>query len=291
MSQAAARTRSTLIYAADEETGGVDVYDYATGSLVGTLSGLIAQAGCVDAKGDVILVSGNGTALEYAHGGTTPTRTYTPGGDLVGCSVDRRGDIAFTVDGPGRLVVYRGGNPNDVATYSDTECVLQQVMGYDNRGNVIGEGEYTSVNVCAVLRKAHEEKTLSTDGISINFGDGTMWDGKYVELSDQEAGTGKSATGLIQASLSGTTLSSQGETILADTCYRGLVDVLNPFVLGTKNTPVNDRQGSVVVGSNLYCASAGTPSIEYWHYPAGGDAFTSFSTTDIVTVVAVSIGT
>ncbi len=279
----------TLIYAEDAETGDVNVYDYTNGEQVGTIDEFIIS-GCVDAKGNVYLVKFSGdSVLEYAHGGTEPIQTYTPGGPLAGCSVDASGDVAITGTSPGRVTVYAKGNPNRDATYSNTECETQASMGYDNKGNVIGLGEYDTINVCAVLAKARQETTLTTSGITINHINGTMWDGKYIALSDAEAEQGN-LTGIYQATLSGTTLTAHGETLLTDTCYRGYVAVGNPFILGTKNTPANDRQGKVVVGSNAFCFMSGSGGgIEYWHYPKGGNPFKMYTTTDEIAVLAVSI--
>ena len=232
-------------------------------------------------------ISGD-SVLEYAHGGTEPIQTYTPGGTLAGCSVDASGDVAITATSPGGVTVYAKGNPNRAVTYSNSECETQASMGYDDKGNVIGLGEYDIINVCAVLAKARQETTLTTSGITINHINGTMWDGKYIALSDAEAGARKPHR-IYQATLSGTTLTAHGETLLTDTCYRGYVDVGNPFILGTRNTPANDRQGKVVVGSNAFCFMGSGGGIEYWHYPKGGNPFKMYITTDEIAVLAVSI--
>jgi len=283
--------KSILIYAAPADTDDVNVYDYSSGEQVGVLSGFSAAAGCVDATGNVYMVSPNGTAFEFAHGGTTPIQTYSPGGDLVGCSVDAKGDLAVTAASPGVLTIYAKGSPSQSRTYSNSECEIMSAMGYDDKGNIIGEGQYNGTYICAVLRGARQETTLATSGITINAPNGSMWDGEYFEVGDQEAGSGKSLTGLNEVSLSGTTLTSRGETMLTDTCYRGLVDVLNPFVVGEKNTPINKHQGRVVVGSNRLCPPSNGLGIEFWHYPQGGNPFKTYGTTQSVNVLAVSIGT
>jgi hypothetical protein len=290
MLPAAKTAKSILIYAAPADTENINVYDYSSGAQVGMLTGLPAAAGCVDAAGNVYVVSGNGTALEYAHGGTAPIQTYSPGGDLVGCSVDAKGDFAVTAASPGAVTVYAKGNPSESKTYSNAACEVMSAMGYDDMGNLIGVGQYTSTNVCALLRGAKQETTLTTSGLSIKAPNGSMWDGQYLEIGDQEAG-GNGLTGLNEMTLSGTTLTSHGEVLLNDTCYRGLVDVLNPFVVGKKNTPVNKHQGSVVIGSNRLCQPSNGLGIEFWHYPQGGNPFKTYSTTQSVDVLAVSIGT
>lgn len=163
-------------------------------------------------------------------------------------------------------------------------------MGYDDSGNLIGAGKYDSTYICALLKHAKQETTLSPDGITINFPNGSMWDGKYLEIGDEGAGSSKGQTGMYETSLSGTTLTSAGEVVLADTCYRGYVAVLNPFVVGKKNTPVNREQGTVVVGSNSYCLENDSEGIEIWHYPQGGNPYKKYTTAQPVSVLAVSIG-
>jgi len=284
---------ATLVYAVDASTGDVNVYDYANGQQVGTISGdfIVSAAGCVDARGDVFLTAA-GNVMEYAHGGTTPLRTYTPGrGTIVGCSVDAKGDLAISTSTPGGVVIYAKGNPEHSATYSNSECEDQAAMGYDDKGDVIGAGKYDDVEVCAVLARARQETTLSTSGMTINSPNGTMWDGKYVAVSDEEAGSEREVTGIYEATLSGSNLTSRHEVLLTDTCYRGYSSVLNPFILGTTNTPVNNRQGRVVVGVNSLCFESGSGGLEYWHYPKGGNPYKMYVTTDEISVLVVSIGT
>jgi hypothetical protein len=111
---------------------------------------------------------------------------------------------------------------------------------------------------------------LSASGITIVFPGGTMWDGKYIAVGDQEA-NGGFGTGIYEASLTGSTLTSHGEALLTDTCDSNYADVVNPFILGKKNTPVNDRQGKVVPGANLDCGT-----VNLWHYPKGGNPFKTY---------------
>jgi hypothetical protein len=115
-------------------------------------------------------------------------------------------------------------------------------------------------------------KRLTTRGIVIDFPDSVMWDGKYLALGDQEA-KGTDETGIWRATLSGSTLSASRETLLHDNCDDQYNDVVQPFVVGAKNTPVNDKEGSAVVGGNQLCGSG---AYGFWHYPAGGSPFKEF---------------
>ena len=85
-------------------------------------------------------------------------------------------------------------------------------------------------------------------------------------------------------------MKSHGETILTDTCQSSYTGV-DPFILGEKNTPVNDRQGNVLVGTNTWCTSKGKYLIEFWHYPRGGNPYKVYKVkVPIWGVGAISIG-
>lgn len=282
-----AKHKSVLVYSGDWSTDDVDVYDYPSGKQVGSLTGFDQPyGGCVDAKGDVFVANiGNGTAVEYAHGGTKVLNTYRPGGEPIGCSVDKKGDFAVTSFSPGGVTVYAGGKSSEGASYSNSSCEYQWPMGYDDKGNLIGIGQRSQITVCALLAGATSETTLSTQDITIYTSGGTMWDGKYIALADQTADD-EHDTGIVEASLSGSTLTGHGEAIIGDNCDEE--DDVNPFILGKANTPVNARQGTVVVGTTPACSySAG---IYFWHYPRGGNPYRSFTTNGYhYSVSAVSI--
>ena len=193
---------------------------------------------------------------------------------------------------PGEVTVFRRGNPSKATTYSDPDCEFLWTMGYDDKGNLIGEGEYSSIDVCALLAGSKTMTTLSFgSSITIDFPGGTTWDGKYIALGNQEAG-GTFETGIVQVTLSGTTLTVVGETVLSDDCESDYVDDVNPFIVGKKNTPVNHKQGKVLVGPNLWCPDAGTSAVDYWPYPAGGLPFKKLPSPPADPYgAAVSIGT
>jgi hypothetical protein len=262
---------SALLYVSDEDTNDVYVYDYPSGSAVGALTGFNQPYGqCVDKKGDVFIANyGDGTAVEYARGGTSPIATYSPGGTPIGCSVDANGDVAITSFDPGEVTVYPAGNPSSGTTYSNSSCEYLWTMGYDRHDNLVGAGESTSNAICEL---AVGEGTMTTDSFTgtIYFPAGTMWDGKYIAVGDQEAG-GAFQTGIYQSKLGGTTLTEVSDTVLSATCYDDYTDVVQPFIVGPKNTPMNKKQGKSVVGSNLWCIDGGSGEVECWNYPAGGN--------------------
>lgn len=272
----AAGGTSPLLYLSDGSAGTVYVLDYKNGKQVGELTGISGPSNmCVDAKGDVYIVFGSGSIDEYAHGGTKVLNTYDPGGEIVGCSVDAKGDLAATGFDPAQVTVYAGGNSSKSTVYSSSDCEFLWAMGYDDKGNLIGEGETSQITVCAVLAGSKSMTTLSMQGITIYFPDGTMWDGKHIALGDQEANK-QFVTGLVPATLSGSTLSSSGEVVLTDTCDSDYNDVVNPFIVGTKNTPVNHKRAKVVLGANVWCSGTST-QIDFWHYATGGNPYKDYT--------------
>jgi predicted secreted protein len=263
-----------LLYAGSWDTNDVYVYDYPSGTTVGTITGNDEPYGmCVDQKGDVYVANfGNGTIHEYAHGGTIAINTYFPGGELIGCSVSARGEVAATSFDPGQVTVYAKGKTTSGTTYSNSACEYIWTMGYSAAGDLVGVGEYTSIDVCALMAGSKSETTLSESGITIGFPGGTMWDGKYVALGDQEAG-GTYQIGVWPATISGTTITAATpEVIFHDSCESDYAGDVNPFFAGKTNvTPKTKRRATNMVGPNrpnVDCSLQGVVNV--WKYPAGG---------------------
>lgn len=284
--------KSILLYAGNSD--GVGFYDYKTGEQVGEITSVSSPEGiCVDKKGDVYVVGSGAYVYEFAHGGTKAINQYAVSGDVVGCSVDAANDLAVTNFSSGDVCIWKGGKGSPTCYAAPNGCAYMWTAGYDDKGDLFVEGEYESVAVCALLKGSSQFEPVTVKGATIYYPNGVSWDGKYVALSDQETG-GVYQTGIYQSSLSesssGLTLTVANTVVFDDTCYSDYTDLAEPFVVGKKNTPVNHSEGTVVVGSNLWCYDEGEPSVEYWHYPAGGNSFKSISGISSAGV-AVSIGT
>lgn len=255
-----------LLYVSDLATNDVYVYDYTSGEAVGKLTGFDQPgAQCVDPKGDVFIATAQGL-VGYHHGGKHQFRIIP--GVAKGCVMHMNRYSVLLAGG-----VYRGSGPDqDCTSYkkhkniscwqNSTVCYTMWPIGSGRSGPQVAEGEPTgggAVGVCSSFGTLSFAQTIYSPGP-------VMWDGKYFALTDQEVG-GSGQTVIYQASLSGNTLTSQGETYLADPCDAGSTDVAQPFIVGTKNTLKNKKQGTVVVGGNALCPG----TFDYWKYPAGGD--------------------
>ncbi|HEV3090467.1 MAG TPA: hypothetical protein VGX91_03385 [Candidatus Cybelea sp.] len=115
---------------------------------------------------------------------------------------------------------------------------------------------------------------MRSSGTTIEFPGSAMWDGKYITFVLQEGGTTGEGMTIQRAreSKSGD-LTFVGQTKLTDNCDNSAVDIVNPFIVGKRNTPVNRVEGDTVVAADLWCTNEGYPQFYYWRYPAGGLPF------------------
>jgi hypothetical protein len=108
---------------------------------------------------------------------------------------------------------------------------------------------------------------MTLSGGTINSPGSVMWDGQYIALTDQKAHPFK--TGIYRTTLSGTTLTVVGtETILHDSCILAHHNsrLVQPFIVGTTNTPLTTTTGTKIVGGDVTCAAG---KVALWHYTAG----------------------
>jgi hypothetical protein len=274
-----------LLYVSDQSTGNIYVWNWNTLAavpsydIIGNFTKPYGQ--CVDKSGDIYIADyATGNTLEFARGGTHPTSTYAyPGagsGAAIGCSIDLDGDVAVsysTTSGnnnapQGEIAVwYRGGGTP--SQYTSTDCYSMWPPGFDHTGNLFVQGE-NSVSVpeiCMLPAGGTSLSTLSLSGGTINSPGSVMWDGQHIALTDQKANPFK--TGIYRTTLSGTTLTVVGtETILHDSCilvhHNSLL--VQPFIVGTRNTPLTTSVGTKIVGGDATCNSG---KVGLWHYTGG----------------------
>jgi hypothetical protein len=253
-----------LLYVGDFYTGDVFVYDYPTLKEVGTLTGFDSPEGmCVDKRGDVYVTNEGDDKVEvFKHGGSHPFKTYQTNGVLIGCSVDRSGDLAVTT---GYLCVFKAGSPNETCYSPPEKCYDLRGPAYDNLGNIFVEGEG---GICVLLAGASLMTTLSYNGV-IGYPAAAIWDGKYMALTDNE-----DVEEIQRVKLTGpASLTEVSTTFLTDDCDSNYTSVEQPFIVGKKNTPENDEEGTVVLGGNGWCSGRGYGKVDLWKYPKGGMPF------------------
>jgi hypothetical protein len=270
-----------LLYVGDWRTEDVDVFSGwpQKPTQVGTLTGFSLPYGmCVDTKGDVFVANfGTYTTFEYARGGTSPINTYTTSDYPIGCSVSAKGDVAITdYEGDntgGEVCIFpHGKSGGRCVENNNTACYYLWPFGYDPNGNLIGEGEYSTIHVCEIPAGGSQMIALKHKGVKILFAGSTSWDGKYIALGDQEAG-GYQETGIWDVTLSGTALTPVAkEYEFTDDCYESQADVVVPFFTAKQNiTPATKAQATGMLGADDACYdNTGTPKVAQWAYPPGG---------------------
>jgi hypothetical protein len=263
----AAKSIKKLLYVAGAITNTVYVYDYKTRNLVGELTGFDQPSGeCVDKNGDIWITNWQGmTVSEYAHGGSTPIATLNTQTFQTACSVDpTTGNLALgTFYGTLDIWKKARGMP---ANYASSLCPTLWGPGYDDKGNLFVEAASTgsAIFVCELPHGGSSLQIVAFNQ-TIHYGADVMWDGKYIALADQSFGGFELTAGVYQAKLNASGgLTLMGSTKLADPC--GNSEVIQPFIVGRRNTPNNRRQGNAVTGSNNSCLA----NVDLWAYPAGG---------------------
>jgi hypothetical protein len=239
-----------------------------------TLTGFSQPYGqCVDKEGDTWITNfGSNSVVEYARGGTEEINSLSTSGNSIGCSVSPNGDLAVanfsSASGYGNVQVFKNaaGAPT---TYSNENDYDFWPPGYDDKGNLFVEAETANgVGVAELPAGGSSLQPVSLNQ-AIYYPGGVVWDGKYITLTDQDAGGNPSspATTIYQMSETGSDgLSVVGSTSLQDSCNGSQVDVVQPFIAGKKNTPSNRKQAGLVIGGNLSCEN----ELDVWAYPDGG---------------------
>lgn len=155
-------TSHTLLYASAGST--VFIFSYPGGELEGTLSGFASNFGpaglCTDKLGHVFVTGGlagqgydyAGRTYEFAHGGTSPIRTYDDDYEAAGCSIDpTTGNLA--VSNPfsdktnyGSVAIYPDLSSTPIY-YINSKPYSFGFCAYDGHGNLFiapwGSAEYS----------------------------------------------------------------------------------------------------------------------------------------------------
>jgi hypothetical protein len=261
-----------LLYVSDEGTNDVYIYSWPQGKLVGTLTGIsYPQGECVDAAGNVFVTS-IGASLrshiyEYAHGGTKRIAKLNEL-DVYphGCAIDpTTGNLAITNlenvhGGPGNVAIYKHAR-HLLGSYQAPQKYYYFFCGYDKAGNLFADAGGNISNEYG-LTELPVGGTAMID-VSLNqtiyYPGAVQWDGQYVAVGDTAANE------IYQFSVSGSSGSLASATQLDDAS-----DVLQFWI-----------ENGAVAGAN-----AGSATVMYWKYPAGGkETHTITGLTDPVGVV------
>jgi hypothetical protein len=260
--------KKKLLYISSFYSSEVDIYDYKSLKLKGTLTGFDAPQGeCVDKKGDVFVANTDASEiLEYARGATSPTATLEDSGYYpVGCAIDpKTGDLAVsnifsTEEEDGNVVIYPKATGSGTA-YTVAGVAEAFFVAYDNDGNLFVDGHpvlFGSGFAFAELPSGSSSFEAITLNQSIEFPGGVGYDGKYVTVDDQDADNT-----IYQFTISGTSGTKEGSST-----FSGPEDMLGYSFVPQK---YNGKQSSTLVGPD-----GAAESTYIFNYPAGGAAIRS----------------
>jgi hypothetical protein len=258
-------------------SGTVDVFDYKYRKQIGMLTGFeLPEGQCVNKTGNIWITDFDAKmVVEYAHGGTSPLKTLGTAGNPVGCSVSSGGDVAVanSLGNAGNIEVFSKGSSTG-AIFKNHRCDPVWTPGYDLNGNLFFEGkEYSrysyKINVCELPVGASSIRRVSFNEKISGLGS-VMWDGKYLALTNTTNGR---RTYVYQAheSQSGNLIAMNTTQLIDRSCSD--TEVYQVFIVGTKNTPVGQKQGVAALGGNVLCYN----DFDGWSYPKGGKSAWSLS--------------
>jgi hypothetical protein len=273
-----------LLYVSNSQNNTVAVYAWGHTELVGTLTGFSAPQGlCVDKRGDVFVTDANAAQIvEYTHGGASPIATLSDSGYVpVDCSIDRTTGNLAVANGAGM-----SGGPGNVAIYQNASGAPMLLSapnfhsyfrcGYDDSGNLYvgGDTSSDSVLVAELPKGGSTFADISLNQTIYSLG-GVKWDGKYLDIEDQEGND------VYQFTISGSAGSLQGTVPLGGAPGAVAAVWIPKFGNGQVNA-----QATHIVGISSLGPSTG--AVQYWAYPAGGSPTKAITDAEVPTGVTVS---
>ncbi|HEX3457709.1 MAG TPA: hypothetical protein VHR97_07110 [Candidatus Baltobacteraceae bacterium] len=259
---------TALLYVSDWDTNDVFIYNYASKTLTGKLTGLREPYGqCIGATGQVWIAEAGGFAIaEYAHAAEKPTKRLQTTGYPIGCAVNHtNGDLAvsnFTgKSGAGSVQIWKGGT-GQPTTHTLSALYYLWPPAYDDKGNLFVEGQAKNglFSVAELIKGGGTLHTVSMPGATIHFAGAALWDGKYVGITDQNSDN-KNTTVIFRTTVANFKASIVGRIHLNDDCSHDYADVMQPFVV-----PVPGSSPVTIVGANVSCSSR----FDFWPFPSGG---------------------
>jgi hypothetical protein len=244
-----------LVYAAGD--GHTYVLTYPGGKLVGSIAYGAFDA-CSDAQGDVFLTVDAGV-LEFAHGATEPTQTLSVPGSSIGCAIDpTTGNLAvtFSLASGADVAVFNGAQGQPTLYYVTPNPFY---CGYDKYGNLFVDYNVngSSIGLSELPNGGSAFSPVSLSPTLLSTPGRIQWDGSYITLETGVAEHHPSHSLRINR----LAVSGSSATIISATTFKDIRRV---------------SQLSWIYGDRVIVpygnAGIGSPDINYWNYPKGGNA-------------------
>ena len=196
-------------------------------------------------------VTGSDGVTEFKVGGATPIRTLKTGDYTSGCAVDpATGDLAVLNVIPGGVTIFHKARGKGKVISGSGEAYND---GYDDQSNLFVDGSSSRGFTLVELKKGSSAFVTITTSNTVEFPGSVQLDGKYLTVTDQEAGA------IYRYAVSGTNATLKGTVLLSGSSDCAQTWIARPYV---------------------YCADAGNDDGEVFKYPAGGSSIATFSGID-----------
>jgi hypothetical protein len=176
-------------------------------------------------------------------------------GNPSSCAMDTSGDLAVGIlydnsgSGGGDVVIFKNASGSGIVY--KTTLSREYFDGYDPNGNLFADGltgDY-GFELIELPKGSSKFETITTSN-TVKFPGSVQWDGKYLDVTDQEAAS------MYQYTVSGTKATLKGTVSL---------------------TGSSDCAQTWIATGVVYCADAGDYGAEVFKYPAGGSPIAIFS--------------
>jgi hypothetical protein len=233
------------------------IFDYPkSDQQIGTINDVGGQ-GCTNVlygygKKTFWIVAGPDQITEYKVP-QKPVKTLSVSvGNPSSCAMDTSGDLAVGIldgSGGGDIVIFK--NASGSGTVHTTPLVEEFFDGYDNKGNLFFDGFNGSDNFELLeLPQGSSKIQPITTSNTVGFPGSVQWDGKYLDVTDQDTNA------MYQYTVSGTKATLQGTVSLSG---------------------AGDCAQTRIATGVVYCGDAGNNDGEGYNYPAGGSPIAVFT--------------
>jgi hypothetical protein len=277
------KAKSPVLFVTDAGTGEAYMFDLATLSLAGTITGFVQpQGACADSKGNVwIADTAAQTIYEVSHVGRLENE-FTEESYPVSCAVDpTTGDLAVTNQfgpkgGHGDIAIYKNGAYS--IAYFSKNMYYYNFAGYDANGNLFIDGR-TTHGVFALMELfegAKQLNLLKVSGGTIYFPGMVQWNASAQDLIVGDQSCRNAYASCLYTLTIGSGSAKIAATISLKNSSGGTVcDLVQGYVYDGK-----------LFGSDFdFCGSLASATYA-WSYPAGGAPTLSNATADTAPIGA-----
>lgn len=260
-----------ILWATNLEYATVDLIAYPSGELRGQVSGFSYPYGdCSDKHGNVYVADFSlekGFAISPSG---SVIASWSTGGETIGCSVNKAGDVAFTNFYPGGVVVFPAGGGSGT-TYAGPG--YDWPAGYDVNGSLYVECNYLAPCSSPSLYELHNGWTKLNFNQSINFPAAVQNYGKVLGVADQDYGFADT-TGIWLTKVSaGNASASKAINMQGNGCSTYMDDSSSWAEIGKKPNGIGPKKIKGLAAANLWCF----PSPINLYNKNGGDPIGAFT--------------